>query len=202
MAPSAIPAPTASSTTSTSSPTDAELQLLQKLEAPLKHLPQIAKAFEEVFHDLALNSATQFLPTPVRVLPSGEETGRFLALDLGGTNLRVGVVELLGEDPPSENGSFDSEDMEEDGSVGGGKLKISTQGGWNIPEYLKSGTAEALFEWVAERISEIVEGYLDVVDAAIRETILAESMELGITFSFPMEYGSFYLKGNTLFFRT
>ena len=35
--------------------------------------------------------------TYVRYLPSGHETGRFLALDLGGTNFRVLLVDI-GED--------------------------------------------------------------------------------------------------------
>lgn len=190
MAPSAILSPT--TTTATSSSTDAELQLLQKLETPLKNLTRIAQAFEDVFHDLALTSTSQFLPTPVRVLPSGEETGRFLALDLGGTNLRVGVVELFGEDLPSEDSSYDSEEIEEDGSAGGGRLRISTQGSWSIPEYLKSGSAEQLFIWVSERIVDVVSGYLDAVDEATREETLTEGMELGITFSFPMEYGALH----------
>lgn len=124
----------------------------------------------------------------MRVLPSGEETGRFLALDLGGTNLRVGVVELFGEDLSSEDSSYDSEEIEEDGSAGGGRLRISTQGSWSIPEYLKSGSAEQLFIWVSERIVDVVSSYLDAVDEATREETLTEGMELGITFSFPMEY--------------
>ena len=38
-----------------------------------------------------------FIQTYVRYLPSGKETGRFLALDLGGTNFRVLLVDI-GED--------------------------------------------------------------------------------------------------------
>lgn len=192
MAPSAIPTFTRTQATSSSSSTDVELLLLQKLETPLKNLSRLAQAFEDVFNHLALTSTSQFLPTPIRVLPNGEETGRFLALDLGGTNLRVGVVELFGEDPPSENGSYDEEDEEEDGSAGGGRLRIMTQGSWNIPEYLKSSTAERYFAWVAEKMGDVVGGYLDAVDAATRETTLVEGMGVGIAFSFPMEYGNPY----------
>lgn len=189
MAPSAIPTFSRSRAASSSSSTDAELQLLQRLETPLKNLSRLAQSFEDVFNHLALTSTAQFLPTPVRVLPNGEETGRFLALDLGGTNLRVGIVELFGEDPPSENGSYDEEDVEEDESAGGGRLKITTQGSWNIPEYLKSSTAERYFAWVAEKMGDVVSGYLDAVGTATREATLAQGMEVGIAFSFPMEYG-------------
>lgn len=188
MAPSAIPTFSRSRAASSSSSTDAELQLLQRLETPLKNLSRLAQSFEDVFNHLALTSTAQFLPTPVRVLPNGEETGRFLALDLGGTNLRVGVVELFGEDPPSENGSYDEEDVEEDESAGGGRLRITTQGSWNIPEHLKSDTAERYFAWVAEKMGDVVSGYLDAVGPVVREATLAEGMEVGIAFSFPMEY--------------
>lgn len=162
MAPSAIPTPAPSAAPSS----DEELlQLLQELEAPLKNLPQLAKDFEATFHDLALTSTSQFLPTPVRVLPSGNETGQFLALDLGGTNLRVGIVELFGRSALDTSGE---------------RLCIPTQGSWNIPEHLKSSTAEDLFHWVSERIRDV-----------LRETsTTAEVMELGITFSFPMEQTS------------
>lgn len=187
MAPSAIPTFSRSRAASSSS-TDVELQLLQRLETPLKNLSRLAQSFEDVFNHLALTSTSQLLPTPVRVLPTGEETGRFLALDLGGTNMRVGVVELFGEDPPSENGSYDEEDVEEDGSAGGGRLRITTQGSWNIPEYLKSSTAERYFAWVAEKMGDVVSGYLDAVDPVTREATLEEGMEVGIAFSFPMEY--------------
>ncbi|KAH0605590.1 uncharacterized protein H6S33_004812 [Morchella sextelata] len=166
MAPSAIPTPAPPPSASPSP--DAELlQLLQQLEAPLKNLPQLAHDFEATFHDLALTSTTQFLPTPVRVLPSGDETGQFLALDLGGTNLRVGVVELLGRR------SLDTGDGE--------RLRIPTQGSWSIPEHLKSSTAEDLFHWVSERIRNVLRE---------QPTTTADVMELGITFSFPMEQTS------------
>ncbi|KAI5843043.1 hypothetical protein DFP73DRAFT_579124 [Morchella snyderi] len=143
--------------------------LFQPLERPLKNLHQLAKNFEITFHDLALTSTAQFLPTPVRVLPSGDETGQFLALDLGGTNLRVAVVELLGR---------------RSAATGGERLRIPTQGSWSIPEHLKSSTAEDLFHWVSERIRDVLR------EQATKTKAVAEVMELGITFSFPMEQRS------------
>ena len=37
------------------------------------------------------------LVTPVTALPTGKEKGKFLSIDVDGTNLRVGFVELIGE---------------------------------------------------------------------------------------------------------
>lgn len=42
------------------------------------------------------------IPTWVMSFPDGSETGTFLALDLGGTNLRVCEITLLGD------GKFDN----------------------------------------------------------------------------------------------
>lgn len=175
MAPSAISTTIDNTSTSGTKNTNAakpttpipslEAGLLEKLEAPLADVPSIARAFEVIYHNLALTASDQFLPTPIRALPTGEEKGRFLALDLGGTNLRVAVVQLYGGDG----------------------LKVFTQGSWSIPEHLKSGAAEVLFRWVADRIGDVVGEYLGDVGSEEKERILSEGMELGVTFSFPME---------------
>src|SRR5437667_4281319 len=60
-------------------------------------LYQLACRFSQVYRELCRTSDQQFLPTPVTRLPSGQETGRYLAIDVGGSNLRVAFVELLGE---------------------------------------------------------------------------------------------------------
>lgn len=41
-------------------------------------------------------ASVKMFPTYVRNLPNGTETGRILALDLGGTNFRVLLVDLYG----------------------------------------------------------------------------------------------------------
>lgn len=38
------------------------------------------------------------LPSYVRAVPNGTETGNFLALDLGGTNFRVLLIKLRGHE--------------------------------------------------------------------------------------------------------
>lgn len=40
------------------------------------------------------DASVKCFPTYVRELPSGHECGKFLALDLGGTNFRVVLIEI------------------------------------------------------------------------------------------------------------
>ena len=44
--------------------------------------------------DTHLESSVKCFPTYVRELPTGKECGKFLALDLGGTNFRVVLMEI------------------------------------------------------------------------------------------------------------
>ncbi|VDO41531.1 unnamed protein product [Haemonchus placei] len=42
--------------------------------------------------------ALKMLPTYVRAVPNGEESGDYLALDLGGTNFRILLIRLNGRE--------------------------------------------------------------------------------------------------------
>ena len=50
-------------------------------------------------------ASVKCFPTYVRYLPKGEEVGKFLALDLGGTNFRVLVIDI----EPDKKFTMDSE---------------------------------------------------------------------------------------------
>jgi len=87
--------------------------------------------------------------------PTGYETGRFLALDMGGTNLRVCEVEL-----PEEKGEFDI-----------------TQSKYRMPEELKTGSGEELWDYIASCLQQFVEYHHE------GETL--DQIPLGFTFSYP-----------------
>lgn len=76
--------------------------VIQKLDAefrlPTSKLKEIIKHFiQELEKGLAAPNCTiKALPSYVTKTPSGQETGRYLALDLGGTNLRVCEILLEG----------------------------------------------------------------------------------------------------------
>ena len=87
--------------------------------------------------------------------PTGHETGSFLALDMGGTNLRVCEVIL-----PEEQGEFDI-----------------IQSKYRMPEELKSGKSEDLWEYIADCLQQFIEYH--------HEDEELEKIPLGFTFSYP-----------------
>ena len=87
--------------------------------------------------------------------PTGYETGTFLALDMGGTNLRV--CEIILTDEKSE---FDI-----------------IQSKYRMPEELKSGSADELWEYIADCLQQFVESHHEKENVG--------KLNLGFTFSYP-----------------
>ena len=87
--------------------------------------------------------------------PNGNETGTFLALDMGGTNLRVCEIIL-----PEEKGEFDI-----------------IQSKYRMPEELKTGQSEELWEYIADCVQQFIEYHHEDEDLG--------TVPLGFTFSYP-----------------
>lgn len=151
----------------------------------------LSRELYNTFLQLSNKSDNQFLPTPIsesllrRV--DRADRGRYLAIDIGGTNLRVGFVELL----PGGAG----ETSNEGASINGGgfssfalespRLQRLLERSWPIGEQLKDQNPDNLFDFIGECISV-------VVGQACTEWGLDPQAELpmGVTFSFPMEQKS------------
>ena len=97
------------------------------------------------------------IPTYVQHIPDGTESGTFLALDLGGTNLRVCQVVLDGK----------------------GKYTIK-QEKYKVTDQLKTGEVVDLFDYIAESVEHFVK---NIGDGNLKE---GERLSLGFTFSFPV----------------
>jgi len=96
-------------------------------------------------------------PTWVMDFPDGYETGKFLALDMGGTNLRVCEITL------TENKSeFDI-----------------IQSKYRMPEELKTGHSDELWEYIADCLQQFVATHLDEKHTS------QGKIPLGFTFSYP-----------------
>lgn len=160
-------------------------QFLSPLALDEAVLYKLARRFSGVYRRLALESEEQFLPTPVTNLPTGLETGRYLAIDVGGSNLRVAFIELLGESADSDIRSTDASERSKDTirKAQRQRVKRTLEKAWPIQEHLKMDKAEDLFSWIGDCIAEVVAESLasDATKGAI-----PEELEMGITFSFPI----------------
>lgn len=150
-------------------------------------LYNLARRFSEVYRHLALTSDQQFLPTPVTRLPTGEEVGRYLAIDVGGSNLRVAFIELLGEDADSDKGTADASDKSRDTirKAQRPRVRRTLEKAWPIQEHLKKDKADDLFSWIGDCIAEVV---ADSLTSDATKGDIPDELEMGITFSFPIMY--------------
>ncbi|CEL04389.1 Putative Hexokinase [Aspergillus calidoustus] len=87
--------------------------------------------------------------------PDGNEQGTFLALDMGGTNLRVCEITLT-----EEKGGFDI-----------------IQSKYRMPDELKTGTAEELWEYIVDCVEQFIQYH--------HENENLSNLPLGFTFSYP-----------------
>ncbi|KAH7355049.1 hexokinase family protein-like protein [Rhexocercosporidium sp. MPI-PUGE-AT-0058] len=169
-----------SSSTPTSSPfPSASSSFLAPLSISTSKIHSLARSLCSTFTSLAANSQEQFLPTPISdsvLRPEGDESGRYLAIDIGGTNLRVGFIELLGSDETSSETTAKGED-----AVERSRVQRHLEKSWPIGEQLKHNKAEDLFAWIGKCIAEVVQ------DGSLAwPGDLPHEIPLGITFSFPM----------------
>ncbi|ROV97212.1 hypothetical protein VSDG_04727 [Cytospora chrysosperma] len=95
-------------------------------------------------------------PTWVMAFPDGYETGTYLALDMGGTNLRVCEITLT-----EQKSEFDI-----------------IQSKYRMPEELKTGTSEELWEYIADCLQQFLETHHG-------DFSKMEALPLGFTFSYP-----------------
>jgi hexokinase len=96
------------------------------------------------------------IPTWCMAFPDGNETGKYLALDMGGTNLRVCEVTLT-----EEKGEFEI-----------------IQSKYRMPEELKTGTADELWGYVADCLQQFIDYH--------HENEELDHLPLGFTFSYPV----------------
>ncbi|KAL2820579.1 hypothetical protein BDW59DRAFT_114031 [Aspergillus cavernicola] len=145
-------------------------------------LYKLARRLSTVYRKLALESDQQFLPTPVSKLPSGLETGRYLAIDVGGSNLRVAFIELLGNtaDPDMACTHASERPLRKAQTQ---RVRRTLERAWPIQEHLKMDKAEDLFAWIGDCIAEVV---AESLSSDATKASIPDELEMGITFSFPI----------------
>ncbi|CAM8904794.1 unnamed protein product [Rhodiola kirilowii] len=141
--------------------------LEEKCRTPIEKLSQVAEAMTVEMHaGLASEggSKLKMIISYVDNLPTGDESGLFYALDLGGTNFRVLRVLLGGKE-----GRVVKQEFEE----------------VSIPPHLMIGSSHALFDFIAEALAKFVATESEGLHASPDK-----QRELGFTFSFPVRQTS------------
>lgn len=115
------------------------------------------------FRERMQSHAESMLPSYNHLLPSGKETGQFLALDVGGSTLRVALVELRSREMPGRECSI---------------VRIDT---FKITPELKLLEGMAFFDWMAARIKDV----LSEGDTQGRDP--ESPLPMGLAWSFPVE---------------
>lgn len=117
-------------------------------------------------YESGLNTASAaglatMIPSYVTTLPTGKEQGTYLALDLGGSTLRVSAVELLGDC----------------------NIKVTEIRRAIAPhDPLRTSGSTTFFDWIVDTIAELI---LKIgLDATVYSN---EPLSLGVCWSFPIE---------------
>ncbi|KAF9434821.1 glucokinase [Entomortierella beljakovae] len=106
------------------------------------------------------------IPSYVTGRPDGHERGSYLALDLGGTNLRVCLISLKGNH----------------------QLEIQ-QRTFKVPTHLQRAEVHELMNFIATSIKDFISN--EHINAKICEhSVGTDTLELGFTFSFPVDQTS------------
>lgn len=106
------------------------------------------------------------LPSFCHALPTGQETGTFIAMDLGGSTFRVALVEL------SSRNNKDS----------GMRIKCMTTN--KINEDIRRLQSTEFFDWMASKIQDTLRKVKDITFGK------DETIPIGLAWSFPIEQTS------------
>lgn len=126
-------------------------------------LQEFALKLKAQFQDGLLKNPACMLPSYNHQLPSRSEHGQYLALDVGGSTLRVALVELRGREAV------------------GSESRIVRLDFFKIDREVKNMAGMSFFDWMAQKIVATVSSALG------SENSVDEPLLMGLAWSFPIE---------------
>ncbi|KAH8423417.1 hexokinase family protein [Aspergillus melleus] len=142
---------------------------LDKLRLDVDTLYQLSSRLSSLYQKIASTPSKQFSPTAITRLPTGYETGRYLAVYVGLSYLRVAFIDLLKDQPVQ----------------GQSRVRRTLEKAWPIEEHLRRDDAFNLFAWIGDCIAEVVADSLDNPTER-----LPSELTTGISFCLPLEQKS------------
>ena len=106
------------------------------------------------------------LPSFNHTMPTGNETGTFLSLDVGGSTLRVAIVTLSGRQ----------------NDKAGQPMVIAALRSWRLDNEVKSKKGKEFFDWIAQRIDEMLSANGPKLGRDPQHPL-----DVGLAWSFPIE---------------
>jgi len=142
-----------------------EVQCQFEQQLKIESLLTLSKQLQAELKQHLISSPQCMLPSYNYTLPTGEEKGTYLALEVGGSNLRMALVELGGR------------------SLGAESLHIRRTMSFPIDNTVRQLTNYAFFDWMAERIGDMLR-----LESG-RQYLMEESepLRMGVAWSFPVE---------------
>ncbi|KAK3712923.1 N-acetylglucosamine kinase 1 [Vermiconidia calcicola] len=137
-------------------------------EAPVRveRLWNMSGKLQEEYKDKLRSSTISMLPSYQHTLPTGGERGDVLALDVGGSTFRAGLIQLRGK------------------ARDGDGLQVRRVRNFAIDERIRQLPGRQFFDWMASRIGEMLVEYNHM-----NGTTNAR-LQMGLAWSFPIEQTS------------
>ncbi|KAL8786781.1 MAG: hypothetical protein Q9213_002602 [Squamulea squamosa] len=142
-----------------------EVQGLFEQQLRVESLLALSKKLQAEFKERLQAGPQCMLPSHNYTLPNGKEHGTYLALEVGGSTLRVALVDLNGRALSTQS------------------LKIRRIVTSTIDNRVRDLRGLAFFDWIAEKVGEM----LSADSAACDHVELKEPIPMGIAWSFPIE---------------
>ncbi len=142
-----------------------EVQSQFEQQLKIESLLVLSKQLQAELKQHLISSPQCMLPSYNYTLPTGDEKGTYLALEVGGSNLRMALVELGGR------------------SLGPKSLQIRRTMSFPIDNAVRQSPQYTFFDWMAERIGDM----LRLENGRHRLMEDAKPLRMGIAWSFPIE---------------
>ncbi|KAJ5120864.1 uncharacterized protein N7515_010252 [Penicillium bovifimosum] len=113
---------------------------LEPLQVEIETLYDLSCRLSASYKKLAAESSEHFIPSAITSLPTGYEKGRYLAVYVGLSYLRVAFIDLLGDQHVK----------------GQARVRRTLEKAWPIEERLRKDQSIDLFTWIGDCIAEVV----------------------------------------------
>ncbi|KAJ9609823.1 N-acetylglucosamine kinase 1 [Cladophialophora chaetospira] len=141
-----------------------EVMRLFRYPCTMRRMVAMSAALRIQYKAKLQESEACMLPSYCHALPNGKETGTYISLDVGGSTLRIALVELHGREAQNP-------------------MAIKTMASFKIDEQIRRLPGTEFFDWMASRIQVTLEERKDTWSPD-------ETLPLGLAWSFPIEQTS------------